>query len=300
MDLGAKGNAAVKDAFENYVARFPRGAARAGGAGRRVMLTGFGLFEGIRFNIAGSLVASLANPEFWPADGNPEDFPRAAARPGRLDVSAGGALVASRTLERPSGRVDFCFANFDVAWDLAPALLAHELGNFKPELLFMIGRGGNCAELEGGAINRSNRLPGFTADGVSLSETCLPASDRLLDDYAPDVELALSWDRHALMTAMAPGFQALGIELKSHAAARPSNTYICNSLAFAAAHMAAGRELRLAGGAVSIAATAELRGLRTAFLHLPKLDERFPSEREATPVIFELARAVLAGIDSSL
>ncbi|HEX4924445.1 MAG TPA: hypothetical protein VFV50_10175 [Bdellovibrionales bacterium] len=300
MDLGAKGNAYAAELYARHVTRFPGGASRATGRNRRVMVTGFGLFEGIRFNIAGSVVSSLSDETFWPDNGALGGFPKRSARDGRLAFEDHGTRIVSRTLARPAGEVDFSFAIFDVAWELAPALLAHELRHFKPELLFMIGRGGTIAEIEAGALNRAVAKPGFAPDGVPLGELNMPAGEALLDDYPPGTELKLSWDRGKLGQALAPFMRGLDIELKTHDSARPSNGYICNNLSFVAAHAASGRPLRLAGGAIELAEMPELRGLQTGFLHLPQIDERFESAAEATPVIFELARAVMTGVDSLL
>ena len=65
-NLGAAGNQEVLERYQAYLAK-GRGC-RAEGNGKRVILSGFGLFRGVSYNISGAVVASMADAAFWPAE----------------------------------------------------------------------------------------------------------------------------------------------------------------------------------------------------------------------------------------
>ena len=65
-DLGEEGNKAVSDTFAAYKTANPSGACSALGAGKRVIVTGYGLFAGRNYNISGEVVSAMADNDFWP------------------------------------------------------------------------------------------------------------------------------------------------------------------------------------------------------------------------------------------
>jgi len=127
-DLGEAGNAAVSSEFDAYRSAHPSGACRAEGPGKRVLLTGYGLFAGRGYNISGEVVRAMADPAFWPsdlllaergafADGQPY------ARRLTPEQFSNGAVAHSRSLRLDGQPYQVCFLALNVAWDLAAAIL---------------------------------------------------------------------------------------------------------------------------------------------------------------------------------
>jgi hypothetical protein len=254
-ELGRDGNEAVAARFARYVAK-PRSAPPPA-AGRRVLVSGFGLFKGVSFNISGLVASALASPDLAAADGTVREDDH-------------GAWVRERRLDVHGVDTELCLVTLDVLWDLAAAILVHEMRRWQPELVVMLGRGHGQAIFETGALNAARAMAGFAADGASV-ETNRPLTPQLTPGD-PGASLAMTWNAGAAHAAVSGRIAALGFETVVAAGARPANDYICNNVSYAALCAASPTPLRplpLAGGRIELQPGSVVSQPRIGFLHLP-------------------------------
>ncbi|MBI3507665.1 MAG: hypothetical protein HY059_22755 [Proteobacteria bacterium] len=302
-DLGDEGNSLVARRFETYRWTHPRGDCRAAGAGRRVLVTGFGPFSGAPYNVSGTVARSMADPAFWPDRvdlDRPAAAPSAAPTPGALSASDNGGLAASRTLVIDGQAYDVCFLTLDVLWDLAGAILIHEAAHFKPELILMTGRGNRVASFEAGALNKADRLNGYDSAGRPMGRGNLPQSDWLLEDYPVGHALAMTWDPAAAAEASRGEIAALGYLAEAQTGPRFSNDYLCNNLSFLALHAAEGRAASLADGRIKLDAPAFDARPVVGFLHFPAVDDSHPDLARYGAGIHGWARVIARTIKTAL
>lgn len=298
-------SAAVLDKLEGRVAPQPSGAAASGGpssgkppAGPPPAAAAGPQTESIE-NLAGTIARSMADERFWPAS-----VPSLAqARPGRgrptlgrLRSSDRGGRAFSRSLEIEGRRYDACFLILDVTWDLAAAILVHEVSAFKPELVMMLGRGGKAAHVETVAANRASRTAGHAASGDTLGDRNRPESDWILPDYPVDHRLPMRWSATAVAEAMTPHLE--GLSAAPAVGSEPGGSYLCNALSFVALHATGNRPTRLAGDHVQLPSPELPSPPAVGFVHVPA----FPSpESEVFPAaVFAWSRAVAAGVSAAL
>jgi len=278
-DMGREGNVFVARSFDAYRRLHPDGACRAQGSGERVILTGYGLFAGVPYNVSGTVVRSMADPAFWPERADLDArVPLGAAAPTSAEVapSAKGGVAFNRTLFIDGKRYEVCLLVLDVIWDLAGAIVIHEESRFKPALVLMTGRGSGQASFEAGALNTASPAPGYDEEGRSLGTVNLPESPWLLPSYPVGFELPMTWDAAALSRASEPAVASLGYASVGQSAARPENSYLCNDISFVALNSAKNKPTSLAGGEVLLASPELPREPVVGFLHFPAVDERHP------------------------
>ena len=282
-DLG-EGNRAMKTRFDAWKERGPK--SKASDAPRRVMVTGFGLFSGVDYNISGVTVASMADPAFWPATVSLADLPEAGAEhvaSGKLVDADLGAKHWQRSLEIDGVTYEVCFLVLDVLWDLGAAIVLEEARRFQPHLIVMTGRGGRRTVFESGAVNSATGYSGFRYDGAPDREN-VPATPHVIDPALPGVEAAIpmTWDAPRLAAAAKPIIEAMGRGHEVYAAprARPENNYICNNISCAVLHGIARKDVALAGGEIRIEDIA-LPDTAAGFLHLPAAAQNTPAEVQA-------------------
>lgn len=282
-DLG-RGNEQVKRAYEAYVKGGPR--LEASEASRRVLITGFGLFSGVEFNISGVVLQSMADPTFWPTEAKLDALPKPPAKAvgaGTLTAKDGGARAWQRTLVIDGRTYEVAFLLVDVLWDLGAAITLFEAEHFEPHLIVMTGRGGKAAVFERGALNRAAPYTGFRHDGRP-DPTNKPVAQSVLDPQHPGVEqaIAMSWDNERLAAAARPIVASMraGYEVVAAPAARPDNTYICNNISCVVLHGLQGRKVALAGGAIELE-VAGLAETAAGFFHYPARATREPAEVQA-------------------
>lgn len=289
-DLG-EGNDAVARTFAAWKKTGPR--LQPSDADRKVMITGFGLFSGIDYNISGVVVESLADVRFWPQTTKLEALetpPASVIAAGKLTASDGGAKAWQRRLVIDGETYEVGILLLDVLWDQAAAITLYEARAFQPDLIVMTGRGGAKAVFEAGALNRAVSAPGFRADGAR-EETNLPKHVHVFDPEADGVEteIAMPWDNKRLAKLAKPIVDSIGrgYEVFAPQAARKDNTYICNNISCAVLHGVKHDEVHLAGGKVKI----EKLGLSDAtagFFHYPAKATNAPKE------VFAWARMLMA------
>jgi hypothetical protein len=296
-DLGEQGNLFVAKTFDSYLRLHPEGACRAAGPGKRVIVTGYGLFSGVPYNISGTVVRSMADPAFWPERVDletPSLAVLASPRSGLVSPSDTGAAAFNRSLFIDGERYEACFLVLDVIWDLAGAILIHEETRFKPAVVVMTGRGGDLASFEAGALNRASSFPGYDADGRPLGAVNVPESPWVVADEPVDAELAMTWNSRALAAAAEAGTRLLGYSAAGQKAARPENNYLCNDISFAALHASRNRPTSLAGGRILLGSPELPAAPAVGFLHFPAADLAHPDLAAYGQGIFAWGK-ILAG-----
>ncbi len=303
--LGRSGNAAVRTQFESYSIRFPNGACSAIAHVRnRVILTGFGLFAGVDYNISGLVVSSIMESNFTPSSLNLSSaFQPSSGPANRRPASGSGVHAMTRIMNIDGMEVGVCGLILDVKWDLAGAIVVREMKAVLPQAVVMSGRGTDEVIFEGGASNIATASPGFDANGSALSgdrSSNLPESNWILDNIEDDT-LRMSWQRNAFSSRANSIARGLGYATQYPRAARSENTYVCNNISLIAAAAAEGYSTSLAGGEVYQDGLSE-GGTRVGFLHFPTVDTEISASnlsREGSKIA-EWARLMLATAVSQL
>lgn len=272
-DLGPAGNAAVVKTFREYVKKTQH--CDSGGASKRAMITGFGLFSGASFNISGTIADSMASKKFLPEKldlSHAEPASTAEVQPGKIDESEFGGRASQRTIQINGVSYELCFIVLDVKWDQAAAIILFEAERFQPDLIVMSGRGGSSkAHFEGGAVNRTNGGSGYDSDGTSNPDNTA-LSSYILKNHAGSPakdEIAMTWNASLLARNTSLLVESISPEFSVFAepSARPSNDYICNNTSYVILHALNGFQARLAGETLEVSST--LTKTKAGFFHYP-------------------------------
>jgi hypothetical protein len=283
-DLGEEGNQKVRDRFETFKesgkgCTVPATVPADGKKRSRAIVTGFGLFQDAEYNISGTVVESMMDPSFWPDSVNlmhsPEVFiqnlPNAAD--GRLDSEDKGVEFVTREITVNGRLLTVCFALVDVYWDLAAAIVIHEIEKFQPDMVFMTGRGAENPIYEWGAINQAKQGPAFESDGSVADESTPvdPTKNFILPPTTMGVEqkAPLLWDNKRLAEATKDEIAKLGYTAEAPSTPGPTNDYICNNISFAVVHAVKGVNVELAGGKIELK-IAVPRIPKVGFFHFPR------------------------------
>ena len=285
-NLGSVGNHLVTDTFERYRGKTEH--CRASSAAPRVLVTGFGLFSDVEYNISGTVISSFADPNFIGSniDYNGPMVPSADASRGRLDFSDLGGRAENRTIRISGQEYDLCLLTLDVLWDLAAAIVMDEAHAFRPDLIIMTGRGRKTQQAvwEGYARNQARAVSGYLSSGASAEGSNLPVDSGIpvLPSMATGLDLRMSWDNTLLKTSteknisdINPEFSALAPEAWS-----PGNDYICNNISFVALAARQHKQISLAGGTLSFSPERSdlAPATKIGFLHLPSASENNPAQ----------------------
>jgi hypothetical protein len=254
-NLGPKGNQIIAAEFAAYMARFPKGQCGGKTENRRAIVSGFGLFSGITYNITSVVLRSFA---------------------GTSDLE----FVKVKPLKIGDEIIDVCFVSTNVRWDLAGAILAYETSHFQPELVLMTGRSGaTFGAIEAGALNSATGSSGFNGLGeplVSIENPNMPESEWIIPELAPGEEVRMLWDSESIGQRIRPLISKLGYDLLTPPGARLENTYICNNLSMILLHYAAGNSLSLAGGEINLPKPSFSKQPIAGFFHYPQVDADHP------------------------
>jgi pyrrolidone-carboxylate peptidase len=197
-----------------------------------------------------------------------------------------------------------------VYWDLAGAILIHEMENFRPDMVIMTGRGGTdwTGTFEAGAINHARDLAGYESDG-RIAERNLPATMDAKIIASQDFEsaIAMTWDRQKLADVTGPIANTFGFFVASAPAASYSNTYICNNISYVVLNALRGESFYLAGDLIAVnPSSANLRSDQTqiryqgsptipaGFFHYPH------NANNSSTAVFGWSRILATAIHSSL
>lgn len=292
-DLGERGNALVAQQFSDYKQKREQGlqGCNSSGHGKRILLTGFGPFQGISQNISGAAADSLSNSEFWPASASvedlsiPPDFPALNSFGSPLP---NGIRASQREIAYNGENIVLCTLILDVKWDLAAAAIIFEANNFSPQAILMMGRGGASSEasLEFSAVNNASALPGFSSTGASLGASNTPVQPYVLE---PEKNIRntiqLSWNNVTVeqfasgalddLNALLSEASSTPFQFTSQHAPSPGNTYICNNVAFVVQHAALGFKIKLASDKIIFAENSIPNEPIVGFFHFPTKAKTF-------------------------
>jgi pyrrolidone-carboxylate peptidase len=204
----------------------------------RVLVTGFGRFQGIANNATGRVVSKLV-----PGLTYPETAPAPA---GEVDPPEAQTAVKLATVTLPNvGEVDVCGMILPVYWDLAAILISREVDAFEPAFVLMDGVADTEQPLwlELGSVNRAMQAE----DGSNILEPKPPSGEDfaplvrggdtlkgLLLSYAPVQEAAkaaiaargdVTDDAGRKLSDVIQGVERAGFP-------RAGNTYLCNNVAY--------------------------------------------------------------------
>ncbi len=278
-NLGQAGNERVLRSFNNYkLARAMNVVGcKARGNHPRAIVSGFGLFSGNSFNISGVVVESLANKAIFPDEMETSvqslrAAPLGAVEDGKLPFYGSEAQTWNRTLVIDGKPFDVCFIHVDVMWDLAAAIVIHEMFEFRPAVVLMSGfAAGQIVRVEKGSHNNAGRSPAYNRDG-SAARAVAPRERYLLPPNAPGVQnmINMTWDNKSIATHISPLVKEIWnkFEVKPTEKINENDDYICNNTSYVVLHAAKGVEVELAGGKVRLKASGPLPA-KIGFLHLP-------------------------------
>lgn len=273
-DLGEPGNQEIADLFTAYTKKSAH--CTSNGQEPRILLTGFGVFQSGGFNISGVVVQSMADEQFWP-----REFVSGESWAGATPAASGTVAKTSLGGEATMRRLSFnghsynvCFLILDVKWDLAGAILLHEMKLFKPNAIVMTGLGANnnLGFFEGGAINSATYSSGYHGDGA-VDDNNRPIASYILPDVnqpnAPVDEIPMTWDALALAAKGKDLVKEIdeGHKLRGLTAARENNNYICNNISYITMSALNGRTVLLAGRKIQI--NSESQHIPAGFFHYP-------------------------------
>lgn len=306
-DLGNLGNARVAKNYQFYKKQFEQKGCLAKGSGHRILLTGFGLFSGVNYNISSAVVSSMASSNFWPAETDLENTSpiSSKAHNGLLSSRGPGVTIVNRSLTINDKKFEICFVTVNVNWDFAAAVFIDQATQFKPELILMTGRGGSSVSLESGAINNATRFSGFDAAGKILDERNPKTENQpvldggvVLSDYSENAILPLSWNTFLVNQSITSSVTNLGYGIEQPTDARSENNYICNNVSFVLAHASQNNISSLVGGALVLPSPEFSIAPKVGFFHFPSTDNSHPNIENYAPQIFNwcsvIARAIVS------
>ena len=304
-NLGSVGNQLVTDTFERYRGKVEHCSASS--EAPRVMVTGFGLFSGVDYNISGTVISSFADPNFTAPDIDPSGIlvPSAVASSGRLDFSDFGGRAKNRTIRISGQQYELCLLTLDVLWDLAAAIVIDEAHAFRPDLIIMTGRGRKTQQAvwEGYARNQARAVSGYLSSGASAEGSNLPVDSGIpvLPSIATGLELRMSWESAMLKSSTEQIISDINPDFTAVAPATwsPGNDYVCNNISFVTLAAREHRQISLAGGTVSfLPEQSDLApATKIGFLHFPAASDNNPAQ--VMGWIKVLATAIHASLSSN-
>lgn len=259
-DLGVSGNQYVARAYQRY-AQSTQGC-QSNDSRRKILVTGFGRWQGDTFNISGEVAHALISPTPAPLPQN-------------------GVWIGNATVEVDNQPFNVCSLYLSVTWDLAAAIIVNEMNRFQPERVILSGLGGSSAILEGGALNHARGYEGYSEDGTLLQNNIpwcdgRPCSGAETQPILPpnqagvEPEIRLTWDAQRLAELARPWILQARPDtlIETPLAARPTNDYLCNNVAYVAAHAAKEVPISLAGGEIQLRPQFQTRP-QVGFFHYP-------------------------------
>jgi len=263
-DLGAQGNIQVAKRFEKYVNARKNGldGCNASGSGARIVVSGFGSFQGTLRNISGLVAESIVT-----------DAPAGTA--GNYGIKA-----SQREFVFNGKLITVCAIVLEVQWDLAAAGVLFEIDKFAPDTVIMTGLGLEGIRIESGAINNTTNLSGYDESGSASGDKNRPISSWVLSsEQGVEDSIRFLWNPEKIASqnraALAALNSSLGLNsvnafsILPQTAPNPKNNYICNNIAFVVQHGLKGVPVSLAGGNLVINPPPN-RARTSGFLHFPK------------------------------
>jgi pyrrolidone-carboxylate peptidase len=279
-----------------------RSRCDAAAPGLRVLVTGYGRFQGNLDNATGRIVEALTGAAY-----------PSTARPaaGMVDVPAPQTSVRTKAVVQPGlGPVSICGMILPVYWDLAPILLAREIEAFKPDFVVMNGVATGQLNIplrvELGSTNIATAGPADGSGVLHAFATNPQGEAKVLSEGPDTIPSLLSWRRvqYALNSGvrsrpvLARGVS--GVDFGGY----PSTwlTYLCNNIVYTTNYLMdhPGMSTRMLEPSVRLGASdvgvqmtlrGDFRKTPRVFIHWPDL----PRESHAAA-----ADTLLEGITAQL
>lgn len=221
----------------------------------RVLVSGFSLFQGLRWNISGIVARQLARPSEDPIEG----FNR------WMNEMSGPPEVGDRVFERQDLDYHLVSVVLETCWQNALQDLVAVAEHYQPHLILMLGRGNDPIKwiFESAAANLRSDSPGFDFFG---NQRLSPQTLEL--DRAPTVRH--QWKPSEFLSSQSD----FPFEWEAPGSHREENIYICNHLAYGMTDWMdfQNRKARKTNG------KSQARLGEVGFLHLPAF------EGEKTPL----------------
>jgi len=288
-DLGDEGNKFVATEFASYTQLHPQGQCKSSGTGTPVIITGFGLFEGVSYNISGTVVQALAGQ-----------------RPAAVKISSAdhGAKVYNNLITVNGRKYDACLIIADVIWDLAATIINFEAKQYKPRMILMTGRGSSTASYEAGGINYAVSKPGYDSNGNPLSDptghTNIPKQSWIVNSMIPGQIIAFNWNAKKLARASESTIASLGYEVVGQSGPREDNNYLCNNIGFITSYYSAGNNVTLAGDKITLYSPDYVYSPVVGFFHFPTVDFDHPDLSSYKSGIQGWGTVLLNTVDAAL
>lgn len=254
----------------------------------RVLVSGYGRFQGNNDNASGRMVELLTGAKY-PSS--------AAAAVGPVSPAAETNVATRRVNLEGVGDVDICGMVLPVFWDLAPILVATEMEAFSPDLVVMNGVATELRaipiRLELGSSNLATTVDEDGSGILKAFDKVGDGSDAKLIEGAPtNLPSRMSWQsvKSAMTTALTAQskLSSIGAAIQRvDFGGYPSDwlTYLCNNLIYVINYLASnpGKETRLLEPSVSLGdhdrgiATCLNRDFRATprvFIHWPDLSAK--------------------------
>ena len=227
---------------------------------RKIILTGFGLFDRSFYNVSGALAESFANQE--QSD---------CLKLGKLSADDHGFRKYFSTCKIKNEFYDVTTLLLDVVWSSSAEILVKTMEDVQPDLVLMMGRSSSDKDiiLEGGALNKTNAHPGYKYDGTPSVDNVAP-QDWILEHF-PD-ELQMTWNHREISDQISSSLHKQGFNCIAASGARLENTYICNNISYAALASTLGKPMSFVSGHKKWTPTIKSNP-KIGFLHLPKTIE---------------------------
>lgn len=228
-------------------------------SGQNIILTGFGLFAGVEYNVSGALAESLGHS----LDTNES----VTLKKGVLSDTDCGVRVIDRKIRLGGIKYNLRILLLDVMWDFSGAVLSFEMQQLNPKAVLMMGRGNDSRViLEAGALNETSNHAGYCADGA-ISSVNTPIKKLMFPECPLKLEMTCENKK------VAKAFSDTGVQgefsVSAPHSAREENTYICNNISYIALLTALNLPFKLANEKILFKPNLKTKP-QVGFLHLPK------------------------------
>ena len=228
---------------------------------RNIILTGFGLFAGVDYNVSGALAESLGYKSVH------SDTQSVTFKNGTLKETDCGVRVIDRKITLNDLDYNLRVLLLDVLWDFSGAVLSYEMQKLNPLAVLMMGRGNDSKVIfEAGALNIATDSAGYCSNG-EISKINIP-TDTLMFSKKP-LELDMSWNNKKAADAFTSKMKNKGFEVYTPKVARDENTYVCNNISYMALLTAFNIPFTAANKKISLTPNLKIKP-QVGFLHIPK------------------------------
>lgn len=197
---------------------------------KKTLLTGFGLFANLDFNISGAIVENYAlqNQIF-----SKNEFKDLDLKKGILIQSDNGKRIYDCEVVIQKEIFLVRCLLLDVVWEQSGIEVIRQMELFQPDLVLMLGRGNSDVDVifEMGALNKKNSHPGYSCEGVILEQPQCTTGE-IIKDGPP--KLMMNWNAKDLAHLIKSNLQEMGLQCFVAETARSENTYICNNISYMA------------------------------------------------------------------